>query len=181
MEDDMYSFKNDKPTRERDYSYKPQISVPLIILIGTAILCAIATFIATLINKDSSVTQIIMSAILSLFSILYLVVCLTSSRKNEAPVYITTILLIALFVLNMNRSPEETVVSQSRVQNFSGKTITDVVKWAKKNDLKVTQEYEYSDMVPEYEVISQNVKVGTDVRDIDEIVVAISEGPNPFK
>ena len=71
MEDDMYSFKNDKPTRERDYSYKPQISVPLIILIGTAILCAIATFIATLINKDSSVTQIIMSAILSLFSILY--------------------------------------------------------------------------------------------------------------
>ena len=78
--------------------------------------------------------------------------------------------------------PDNTIkVSQNKVQNFTGKTLTDVVKWANQNNIKVTQEYEYSDMVPEYEIISQSIKEGTNIKDIDEIVVSISEGPNPYK
>ena len=114
IDDDMYSFQNDKPTRERDYSYKPHISIPLIILISVVILCSIAYFIAVLIDGSSSVTHIIMSAVLSVFSILYLVVCLTSSRKNEFPVYITSLLLLLLLLLSMNRPTSETTISTKK-------------------------------------------------------------------
>ena len=181
FDEDLKSFQEDKPTREKDYTYKSPISVPLIVLIVTTMLSAIAYFVAVVINKDTSIYQIISCSVLSVFSIIYLVVCITSKRKSEFPVYISTLLLLCFFLLSMNFPHDSEVISVNKVQNFSGKSLTDVVKWANQNDIKVTQEYEYSDMVPEYEVISQSVKAGTSVHDIDEIVVAISEGPNPYK
>ena len=181
FEEDYVSFHSDLPTREKNIPYKPKISIPLIILICTTILCAIAFFVATVLDTNSEIYQIISCAVLSLFSVIYLLVCLTSTHKKEFPIYISAILLLVFFLMKMNAPVQVTTVSQNKVQNFSGKTMTDVMKWANQNNIKVTQEYEYSDMVPEFEVISQSVKVGTDARDIDEIVVAVSEGPNPFK
>ena len=181
FEEDLKAFQNDRPTKEKDYSYKSPISVPLIILIITTMLSAIAYFVSVLINKNTSIYQIISCSILCVFSILYLVVCLTSSRKKEFPIYISTFLLLGYFLLNMNLPNTTTVVQVNQVQDFSGKTLTEVVRWGNKNNIKIVQDYEYSDIVPEYEIISQSVKVGTNIHDIDEITVAISEGPNPYK
>ena len=181
FEEDLKSFQEDRPTREKEIVYKSPISVPLIILIITSILCAVAYFIAVIINKNSSIYQIISCSLLSVFSIIYLVVCLTSTRRREFPIYISSILLIGFFLLNMNVPNNTTTVSVNQMQDFSGKTLTEVVRWGNKNNIKIIQDYEYSDIVPEYEVISQDVKVGTNIHDIDEVTVAISEGPNPFK
>ena len=182
FDEDLMAFQNDMPTRDKSTYSKPKISIPLTILICTAILCAIAYFIAVVINNQSSVTQIISCALLSVFTVIYLLVCLTSTHKSELPIYISTLLLLLFFLLTMNtHGSSDVVVSNDKVQNFSGKSLTEVVKWGNKNNIKITQDYEYSDIVPEYEVISQSVKVGTSVKDIDEIVVSISEGPNPYK
>ena len=169
--------KPEKVYRESSHS----VNIPLIIFIVITILCAIVSLISTIIHSDSSVMSIVSGAVLCLFTVIYLLVCLTIKDKKDFPIFISTLLLLAFFILKMNLPVQETSIVSHKVQNFSGKSLTDVVKWANKNKIKVTQEYEYSDMVPEYEIISQNIKAGTDLRDIDEIVVAVSEGPNPYK
>ena len=181
FEEDLKSFQEDRPTREKEIVYKSPISIPLIILIVTAILCACAYFVAVIINKNSNISQIISCSLLSVFSIIYLVVCLTSTRRKEFPIYISAILLIAFFIINMNTPNTTTTVSVNQMQDFSGKTLAEVIRWGNKNNIKIIQDYEYSDIVPEYEIISQDVKVGTNIHDIDEVTIAISEGPNPYK
>lgn len=177
--------KKDKKKKERpEKVYRENstsVNIPLIIFIAITILCAIVSFVATIIHSDSNILPIISGAVLCLFTIVYLIVCITTKDRKDFPIFISTLLLLAFFILGMNLPVQETSIVSHKVQNFSGKNLTDVVKWANKNKIKVTQEYEYSDMVPEYEIISQNIKVGTDLRDIDEIVVAVSEGPNPYK
>ena len=45
----------------------------------------------------------------------------------------------------------------------------------------VLQEYEFSDMIPEYKVISQSIDSGKSLSGITEIDISISDGPNPYK
>lgn len=182
FEEDLRSFKQDRPTKEKVYSTpKQDNSLFLIIVVCISIFFAVYFFTSILMNSASGIYDILVGAILSIFTIVYLIVCVTSTYKKELPIFISAFLLIAFFAVTLFMPDTTSSVSTTKVQNFSGKSLTDVVKWAKKNNIKVTQEYEYSDMVPEFEIISQDVKVGTDIRDVDEIVVAISEGPNPYK
>ena len=67
------------------------------------------------------------------------------------------------------------------VPDFSGKSLTEVMKWASKNDITMTQEYEYSDMIDEYHVIAQDVKAGSLIKNTKSITLSIGEGPNPNK
>ena len=69
FEEDLKSFQKDRPTKEKDYTYKSPISAPLILLILGTIFSAVAYFVAVLMNQNSSVYQIISGAVLSLFSI----------------------------------------------------------------------------------------------------------------
>ena len=55
------------------------------------------------------------------------------------------------------------------------------MQWASKNNILVNQDYEYSDMIPEYKVISQSIDSGKSLSGITEIDISISEGPNPYK
>ena len=182
FEEDLKSFKQDKPTVEKDYSYKNHISMFLLVLICVAIFFSATYFVAVLLNPSSKPALIVNTAILCVFSIVYLMVCVSAKRKHYWPVYISTILLIGYFVFNMNMPVSTTTsVSGKKVQNFSYNSLTDLVKWANKNDIKINQEYEYSDMVPEYQIISQSVKEGTSIDDVEEITVSVSEGPNPYK
>src|SRR5699024_7514537 len=50
-----------------------------------------------------------------------------------------------------------------------------------KNNVTLVQDYEYSDMVPAYSIISQNYDSNSKIKDISELEVAVSEGPNPDK
>lgn len=143
---------------------------------------SLAYFIITILNDNSSVSLLINSSILSVFAIIYLVVCLTYKKKNKSVMVISTLLLCVYFSMNIYQSLSgNIVISNGGVIDLSGKSVVDAVEWANKNNLKITQEYEYSDLVPEFEIISQSVKHGTDLKDVDEIVISISEGPNPYK
>ena len=59
--------------------------------------------------------------------------------------------------------------------------LSEVIGWASKNKITISEEYEYSDMVDEYKIISQSIKAGTNIKDVNEIKVAVSDGPNPSK
>ena len=186
--DDFYSKKKHSPKIKKEEKKEEKIeskekstSVFFLILTIITIVCSLVYFGSILLNDGNGVLAIISGAILCIFTILYLVICMSASRKESLLRYLSVFLLLLFFLLKMSFPIQETSVVTRKVKNFSGKNLTDVVKWANKNNIKITQEYEYSDMVPEYEIISQNIQAGTDLRDIDEMVVAVSEGPNPYK
>ena len=145
------------------------------------IICSFIYFIYSLIFKSPSIMGVISSFLLTLFSIGFLVVCITSRRKHKSILFLCSILLIGFFITSSFGANQSVSISSNRVQNFSGKSLMEAVKWANSNKIQLVQQYEYSDMVPEYEIIGQSVPVGTKIQDIDEIIISISEGPNPYK
>lgn len=70
---------------------------------------------------------------------------------------------------------------QDTVLDFYGKEITEVVAWADERDILVEQVYEYSDTLEQYKILSQDIEVGTLIKNIKKIKVSVSDGPNPEK
>ena len=63
------------------------------------------------------------------------------------------------------------IPSLGQVENFTGKSLTEVVSWASKNKVTLTQDYEYSDMIPAYHIISQDNVEGSKLKDAKELTV----------
>lgn len=130
-------------------------------------------FVFNIINS-TTIISLISSLVITLFTITFVVTSITYKRNNKNIVLVGCLLLIGYFVLGMFNN---TYISE--VPNFSNKSVTEVMKWATKNSINVNQIYEYSDMIDEYNVISQEV-IKKDKK-ITDINIAVSEGANPSK
>ena len=122
------------------------------------------------------------SVILVIFSILFIGICVGSNSRKKGTIFLGSIFLL-LFNLfgSLTSLGIVTIPAIGQTENFVGKSLTEVVNWASKNKITINQDYEYSDMVPEYSIISQDIPEGSKIKDIKEITVAVSEGPNPDK
>lgn len=146
------------------------------------LLVSCAFFGLQLWNKNSSILAILSTSFLTVFTILFVVISITYQRKNKVLIFFSGMLLLGYFLLEMNSlSIFQTSIVTTSIPNFQGKTLTDAVKWANKNNISIHQEYEYNDMISEYQIIGQNIKEGTSIKDVKEITFSISEGPNPAK
>ena len=145
----------------------------------------IILFIVSLISfgfnviNSTSLFNLISSLVITIFTIVFVVVSITYKRNSKKMILVGSILLIGYFVLSMFNPSSP--ISFTGVPNFTNKSVTEVMKWANKNSITINQEYEYSDMIPEYRIISQDVKSGTSLGNVKEITVSISEGANPSK
>lgn len=167
--------------KEEKKEAKRKLPVLTTLLSFLTVICSFAYFILHLVNSSSTVLIIINSLFLTLFSIAFLVICLTSKRKHYGILNMSCLFLIAFLLTNLIPTYKEEGFMVERIKNFSGKSLTEVVKWSQKSKIQVVQQFEYSDMVPEYEIISQSIKPGTNLDDVDELIVSVSEGPNPYK
>ena len=122
------------------------------------------------------------SVILVIFSILFIGICVGSNSRKKGTIFLGSIFLL-LFILfgSLTSLGIVTIPAIGQTENFVGKSLTEVVNWASKNEITINQDYEYSDMVPEYSIISQDIPEGSKIKDIKEITVAVSEGPSPDK
>ena len=158
------------------------------IILGFAILLllvAIGYFVCTLVFLDSSssfLNTFIPNLLLVFFSILFVALCFIIPHRKKGMILFSTVLLILFFSIGICNTLEIGLFpSSKRVENFVGKSLVDVISWAQKNHVSIEQEYEYSDMIPEYSIISQDIEVGTKLKDIQSITIAVSEGANPEK
>lgn len=148
------------------------------------LLVCIASFISFgfhLVNQNTSIISLVQNLFITIFTILFTVVAITYRRNNKSLIFISSILLLGVFILGMKDTTANFKVSVKATPNFSGKSITEVLNWADKNKISVTQEYEYSDMIPEYMIISQDINSGTPLKEVKKITISISDGPNPSK
>ena len=166
---------------EREKIIKPKKHLFTHFVLIITMIVSLISFGITLFNKDSSVLSILTHLLITIFTILFVVVSITYKRNHKSMILVSSLLLIVYFFLQLNSELSLIQSPISTTPNFSGKSIMDVIQWADKNKIKITQEYEYSDMIPEYSVISQSIPVGTTLSDIESLVVSVSEGPNPSK
>ncbi len=122
--------------------------------------------------------------ILELVFILLLIICfLVMGRKNENkknyPIIIGSIIIIlycifnSLLTLNIITLPHD-----EYIPNFYNLDKEEVYTWNKKYQIKITENYEYSDTILEEHVISQNYLYPTLVKDIKELIINTSLGPD---
>ena len=150
---------------------------PLMLII---LIASLTAFGLNIYNKDSTIPEILTTLFLTIFTLFFIVISITYNQRKKKIIVISSIFLLAFLILSINSS---SIFKESNftTPNFSGKSITEVMKWASQNKVTINQEYEYSDMIEEYTIISQSVKAGSTLKDIEELTVSISEGPNPSK
>lgn len=171
-------IENDKKTipKKRHFIVRFFLILLLISCVGYFISCLFLE------NNTSSIQLLVEGLTLVFFTIIFIVISLTSTRRKQGGILLSTLLLFLYFVIQIGLSTGIIIFpSFKQVDNFIGKGLVSVVEWADANNILLEQDYEYSDMVDEYSIISQSIKPGTKLQDIKSIEIAVSEGPNPAK
>jgi len=133
-------------------------------------------------SATSSIQVLVEGLFIVFFTIIFIILAFTSTRRKQGGILVATLLLFSYFVIQIGLSAGVIFFpSFKQVDNFIGKDLVSVVEWADANHILLEQDYEYSDMVDEYSIISQNIKPGTKLQNIKSIEIAVSEGPNPAK
>ena len=178
-EDEIEDLKKEKKNSKNSMNTKKNVFTNVVLF--TVMLASLLYFVIVLINKDSSVNDLINSLIITVFSILFTIVGTTYKRRSKNLLLTSGFVLLFYFLLNINNVFTFVKSPISTVPDFSNKTLTEVMQWASKNNILINQDYEYSDMIKEYRIISQSIDGGKSLKGITEIDISISEGPNPYK
>ena len=164
-------------TKEKKHTLVNFLS--FIVLISSIIYFIISLFNG---NDTKPISTLISSLLLVLFTLIYVSTSITYKRKNKRLIIISNILFICFYTFGIcNNMGTIDLDSGKRVIDFNGKSLSYVTKWATKNNIELDTVYEYSDLVPEYYVISQDTKIGTKIKEVKKLTLAISEGANPYK
>lgn len=178
-------ISDDYPVKEKGYSHKNKKHPIVNFFLFLTLISSLTYFGITLWNGQNTsnfFSSLISSLLLVVFSILFIAICVTNPNRKKGTIFLGSFFLL-LFNLfgGLTTLGIVNIPSLGQVEDFTGKSLTDVVKWAEKNKVTLNQDYEYSDMVSEYSIISQDIESGTKTKDINELTVSVSEGPNPDK
>lgn len=171
---------SEKKKRKIKVSFKQQVAYFFLALSFVTTVCY---FIYTVLTSSDLVNQmstIIATGLLTFFSLFFIFTGLFADNKKGQSFLIVSSFLLTCFSgfqlgceIGFIKVP-----TQKYVENFTNKNLTEVVAWASENNIALEQNYEYSDAIEPYHVISQNVDPGTLVKKVDTLQVTISDGPN---
>ena len=152
------------------------------ILISICIICCLANIIYPVFwRKDYNFDNILGYGLL-LISLVFLTIFIKNNKEKVMSINISLIVLILYNVILLNNLFGFINISYFKsMPNFTNRSYTEVIKWAKKNNVIINENYEYSDLTKEYFVISQNVNSGTNLSKVKEMSIVISSGKNPEK
>ncbi len=157
----------------------------LTILLILVVLISIGYFAVNIIYSESNldfILSLISSLILTIFTIFFAITEITNTSKKKFSIYMSSIIFIiylSFSILNtMNLLPIKDI---KKVEDFTNKSLTEVIKWSEANHVELNQLYEYSELVDEYKIVSQSAPKDTLIKNVKKLTVVISEGPNPDK
>ena len=138
-------------------------------------------FYLNIVDNSSSINSIINCSILIIFTFIFVIVGLTTNNKNKISSLFLMILLLAYYSYNINNNLNIFNSPINTVENLRGKSLTEAIKWANKNNINLDTDFEYSDMVEEYKIISQDKDFDSSLKNVNSIKVSVSDGPSPYK
>ncbi len=162
---------------ERRVSYKNNIFSTIILIL--ILIVGLVYFFISLNSKKNDLTDILSLLSLILFTIIFCVIGINLNKRKKL-FLIGGLFLTLFYCINLNNNFQIIPVA-TKVTDFTNMELGDALEWAQDHNVELEQEYEFSDMVEEYHVISQNIKSGTSLKDVKNITISISEGPNPSK
>lgn len=155
------------------------------ILLCIVLITSISYFVITLIYKEDNIDfliSLISSLLLCIFTCFFVITEFTNPSKRKAKIYITAILFLLYMSFGiLNTLSLLPIKDIQKIEDFTDKSLTEVIKWSEKNHIDINQVYEYSDLVSEYHIISQSEKTDTLLKDVKTLTVVVSEGPSPDK
>lgn len=122
--------------------------------------------------------QLLGSILILLFLICFIIIS-SKNKKQHTIVIIGSLLIIIysivniLITLNILNLPKD-----DYIPNFYNKSILEVNTWKNENNIKVIENYEYSDTIKKDYIISQDKQAPTLTKSINELVITISLGPD---
>lgn len=147
--------------------------VSLALALVSTLTYLIYTFVAgtQLIDHIVSVVSVTLLVIFAIF--LVVTGFFIENKKAKIFIIVASLLLsfYSIFQVAANASQKKDLVP-----DFTNYDIKDVSKWAKERNISILETYEFSDTIPKYHVISQNVKKKTPVKKIKELKLVISNG-----
>lgn len=174
-------INDNKSSFESKRKSNPIINIFLVL----SLISSISYFVTILIFKQNDlniISELISMLLVIIFNVFFICTSINNGRKNNTSLLFSIFFLIIYNVFGIvTSSGVINIQSVNKLNDFTGRSLVDVVKWADKNDINLVQNYEYSDMVPEYHIIGQKEEVGKSIKDIDSLTVVVSEGANPNK
>ena len=160
---------------------KKQTKIYLYFLI-MALIAFIAYLVIEILNYDSFLNFIpkLLGIILILsFLICFIIISYQSKDKKKGTVIIGSLIITLYSIFNgLLTLKIINLPSDEFIPNFYNMSINDVMSWQKKNNVKIIEKYEYDDEILKDYIISQNESYPTLVKNIDELIITISLGPN---
>ena len=166
--------------KEKKVKLNKKVFIPFITLSVLSFIAYIVIEVMYNNNLLSSLGTMIGIGIIFLFTICFIIISLKSENKKSIPFIIIGFLLIMIFSgFNiLNRLGIIKLPQEDYVLNFYNTPITDVYAWKEQKGIFIDEIYEYSDTIPEYHVISQDVGSDKLTKDIVRMTFIISKGPD---
>ncbi len=171
-------IEQDLDTEIIDFNDKKKSPKGIFIILIMIFLAILSYNIYNAFNKEDYIFEIVSNALLYL-GIIFALIAMTVNKKKFIIHGFAILLLLGFAAVNILTGME--IISfptQAVLPDFINKNISEAIIWANENDIDITPSYEYSDSVDENNIIMQDNKDGVLVRDIEELNVVVSEGPN---
>ena len=166
-----------------DENKKSKRTITNIFLVITLV-TLISNFIITLLftSNKNLLIDTISSLILCVFGVFFIFSSISNRRKHKNYIIVSAIFLILFSSFSIaSKLNVLKLLELPHVEDFTNKSLVDVIKWSKENNVDINQIYEYSDTVDEYSIINQSVTPDTILKKVKKLTVTVSEGPDPDK
>ena len=172
------NIETNKVPIKKEKSWGTNLFLMLVVLCSLAFL-GYSIYIAP--NKVDAIFTIVNASMITLTILLFaLAGWLKNTKMKKAMIILTGFSFIALLGLHVGTSLEFfELPTQPVVEDLTSKTMNQAMKWAAENKVNLSETKEYSETVEENVIMSQNVEPDTLIKEVKEIEVITSEGPNP--
>ena len=99
-------------------------------------------------------------------------------KKTGGTVYLSFMVIISIIFNGLYLFGIIKLPTQNHILDYTNKNLTEAITFAENNKIDYEEEFEYSDIISKYNVISQSVKGGTLTKDIKQLNFIISNGPD---
>lgn len=157
-----------------------------ILVIIAAILAIISSILfigyTLLFCKDITNNLLLMinSFIIFLFVSVLSISILIHKRKFKNILLCISLLLVCFFITFniLSLAHIIKIPTQETLQSFVNKNISELLAYGEKHNIIINQTYEFSDTIPEYNIITQDVTPNTLLKEVKELNVVVSSGPS---